>query len=57
MLVLYPVARLIARYGQRSVFIGGALIRALGLALAAVGIWLGSFALFVLTGWRAGRRL
>lgn len=29
MLVLYPMARLIARYGQRPVFIGGALFLAL----------------------------
>lgn len=53
-LVLYPLARLIARYGHRPVFIGGALIGALGLALAAAGIWLGSFALFVLAGGLVG---
>lgn len=50
MLVLYPVARLISRYGQRPVFCGGALIGALGLAVAAAGIWLGSFVLFALAG-------
>lgn len=50
MLVLYPLARLIARYGQRPVFIGSALIGALGLALAALGIWQKSFMLFVLSG-------
>lgn len=50
MLVLYPVARLITRYGQRPVFIGGALTGALGLALAAMGIWLQSFVLFSLAG-------
>ncbi|WP_291993508.1 MFS transporter [Candidatus Accumulibacter sp. ACC003] len=54
MLVLYPMARLIARYGQRPVFIGGALIGALGLALAAVGIWLESFVLFALAGGLVG---
>lgn len=54
MLVLYPLGWLIARYGQRPVFIGGALIGALGLALAAMGIWLGSFALFVLAGGLVG---
>jgi MFS family permease len=54
MLVLYPLAWLIARYGQRPVFIGGALIGALGLALAALGIWMGSFALFVLAGGLVG---
>jgi MFS family permease len=54
MLVLYPLARLIARYGQRPVFIGGALIGALGLALAALGIWLRSFVLFSLAGAMVG---
>lgn len=50
MLVLYPLARLIARYGHKPVFIGGALVGASGLALAAVGIWQGSFLLFALAG-------
>ena len=54
MLVLYPLARLIARYGQQPVFIGGALIGALGLALAAVGIWQRSFVLFALAGGLVG---
>lgn len=54
MLVLYPLARLIARYGQQPVFIGGALIGALGLALAAAGIWLRSFVLFALAGGLVG---
>ncbi len=54
MLVLYPVARLIARYGQRPVFVGGALVGALGLGLAAAGIWLESFLLFVLAGGLVG---
>lgn len=54
MLVLYPLARLIARYGQRPVFIGGALLGALGLALAALGIWRQSFALFTLAGGLVG---
>ena len=50
MLVLYPVARLISRYGHRPVFFGGALLGALGLAIAAAGIWLGNFVLFALAG-------
>lgn len=54
MLVLYPLARLIARYGQRPVFIGGALIGAVGLGLAALGIWLGNFVLFTLAGGLVG---
>lgn len=54
MSVLYPLARLIARYGQRPVFIGGALLGALGLALAALGIWRQSFALFTLAGGLVG---
>lgn len=50
LLALYPVARLINRYGQRPVFCGGALFGALGLAMAAAAIWLGSFVLFALAG-------
>lgn len=50
LLALYPVARLINRYGQRPVFYGGALFGALGLAMAAAAIWLGSFVLFALAG-------
>lgn len=50
MLVLYPVAQLINRYGHRPVFCLGALIGALGLAMAALAIWLGSFVLFSLAG-------
>lgn len=50
MLVLYPAARLINRYGHKIVFCGGSLIGALGLALAALGIWFESFPLFALSG-------
>lgn len=50
LLALYPVARLINRYGQRPVFCGGALFGALGLGMAAAAIWLGSFVLFALAG-------
>lgn len=54
MLALYPLARLIARYGQRPVFVGGALIGALGLALAAWGIWQRSFVLFTMASGLVG---
>lgn len=54
MAVLYPLARLIGRYGQRPVFIGGALLGAVGLGLAAAGIWFSSFALFVAAGMLVG---
>ncbi|MDQ3059168.1 MAG: MFS transporter [Pseudomonadota bacterium] len=54
MLVLYPVARLMERHGRRSVFGAGALAGALGLAVAAVGIRLGSFILFAGAGFLIG---
>ncbi len=54
MLVLYPVARLMERHGRRSVFCAGALAGALGLAVAAVGIRLGSFILFAGAGFLIG---
>lgn len=54
LLALYPMAGLIQRYGHRPVFCGGALLGALGLALAAAGIWLGSFVLFALAGGLVG---
>jgi MFS family permease len=54
MLALYPMAGLIQRYGHGPVFCGGALLGALGLALAAAGIWLGSFVLFALAGGLVG---
>lgn len=50
MAVLYPLARLVARYGARPVFAGGAVVGAVGLGVAALGLWLHSFALFVLAG-------
>lgn len=50
MLVLYPAAKLMERYGHRSVFCAGALIGAFGLAVAAIGIRLGNFALFAVAG-------
>ena len=54
MLVLYPLARLISRYGQRPVFMAGAALGALGLAVAAAGVWLQSFLLFSLAGLLVG---
>lgn len=54
MLALYPAAKLMERYGRRSVFCTGALIGALGLAVAAMGIRLGSFALFAAAGFLIG---
>ncbi len=54
MLALHPLARLSARYGRRRVFVGAALVGAAGLALAAVGLVAGSFAVFVLSGFGAG---
>ena len=54
MAVLYPLARLIARYGQRPVFMAGAGLGALGLGVAAAGVWLQSFLLFSLAGLLVG---
>jgi len=54
MLALYPVAKLMEHYGRRSVFCTGALIGALGLAVAAMGIRFGSFALFAVAGFLIG---
>ncbi|MBI3478970.1 MAG: MFS transporter [Nitrosomonadales bacterium] len=50
MLLLYPIARLMESYGRQKIFLGGALIGALGLAMAAVGIASASFTLFVAAG-------
>lgn len=50
MLVLYPAARLMESHGRRTVFCIGALLGALGLALAAAGIRFGSFTLFAGAG-------
>lgn len=46
LLALFPAARLMARYGRRPVFVGGALLGLLGVGLAGLAIWQGSFALF-----------
>lgn len=54
MLALYPAAKLMERYGRRSVFCTGALIGSLGLAVAAMGIRFGSFALFAAAGFLIG---
>ena len=54
MLALYPLARLIVRFGHKPVFIGGALVGALGLSLAALAIQQRSFPLFTLSGGLVG---
>ena len=48
MLVIYFVSYLMKVKGRRYVFVRGALIGSLGLVIAALGIWLGNFVLFVL---------
>ena len=48
MLVIYFVSYLMKVKGRRFVFIRGALIGSVGLVIAALGIWLGNFMLFVL---------
>lgn len=50
MLMLLPIARLMERFGRRPVFGAGALIGAVGLALAAAGLHSGSFVLFAAAG-------
>lgn len=50
MAVLTPLARLIARFGHRPLFIAGALLGAGGLSIAALAIQQQSFLLFVLAG-------
>lgn len=50
MLLTYPMSRWMGRWGRRPVFVMGALLGAGGLLLAAAGIHLGSFALFVVAG-------
>ncbi|MCL2830131.1 MAG: MFS transporter [Betaproteobacteria bacterium] len=54
MLMLYPAARLMERFGRRLVFFGGALIGAIGVACAALGLKSGSFALFAAAGFLIG---
>lgn len=50
MVMLYPVARFMERFGRRLAFCSGALVGAIGLGLAALGVRIGSFALFVAAG-------
>lgn len=54
MVMLYPVARLMERFGRRFTFVGGALVGAVGLGFAALGICSGSFALFAAAGFLIG---
>lgn len=54
MVMLYPVARLMERFGRRFIFCGGALVGAVGLACAAFGVRIGSFALFATAGFLIG---
>lgn len=50
MLVMIPVSRTMQRWGRRPVFVLGALIGSAGMALAAFGVWMGSFLLFAGAG-------
>lgn len=50
MLVMIPVSRAMQRRGRRPLFVAGALIGAAGMALAAYGVTIGSFALFAGAG-------
>ena len=54
MLSLHVLSSLMARFGRRPVFIGGALVGAAGLTLAVIGILLGSFVVFALAGLGVG---
>ncbi len=54
MVMLYPVARLMERFGRRFIFCCGALVGAAGLACAAFGVRIGSFALFATAGFLIG---
>ena len=54
MVVLHPAAKLMVRFGRRTVFFGGALIGAIGLAVAAYGVLVGSFVLFTVAGFFIG---
>lgn len=54
MVMLYPAARLMERFGRRFTFCAGALIGAIGLACAAFGVRTGSFALFATAGFLIG---
>ena len=54
MVTLYPVARLMERFGRRFIFCCGALVGAAGLVCAAFGVRIGSFALFATAGFLIG---
>lgn len=54
MVMLYPVARLMERFGRRPIFCGGALIGAIGLIAAAIGVKADSFVLFSAAGFLIG---
>ena len=54
MVMLYPAARLMERFGRRFTFCAGALVGAIGLACAAFGVRTGSFALFSAAGFLIG---
>ncbi|WP_068637424.1 MFS transporter [Thauera butanivorans] len=54
MVMLYPVARLMERFGRRFIFCAGALVGAIGLACAAFGVRIGSFTLFAAAGFLIG---
>lgn len=54
MLVIFFVSQLMSYKGRRYVFVRGAIVGAIGFLLASVGIWLGSFTLFVLSSLLVG---
>ena len=54
MVMLYPVARLMERFGRAPIFCGGALIGAVGLIAAAIGVKTDSFVLFSAAGFLIG---
>lgn len=54
MLALYPVARVMERFGRRFTFCAGALLGAIGVAFAALGVGIGSFILFAAAGFLIG---
>lgn len=50
MLVIFAVSHWMKIKGRRHVFVRGALLGAVGMMLASLGIWMGSFTLFLLAG-------
>lgn len=50
MLVMIPVSKCMQYFGRRAIFISGALIGALGMAFAAMGIYIGNFIIFSAAG-------